>query len=83
MDSNRSRARAKARRRAEQARSVRGVERAQQRLDAAQAQLDAALVTAMNQHVRSTELREALGGLGHATFWRRVAAARKAHEAAA
>jgi hypothetical protein len=78
MDSNRSRARAKARRHAEQARALRAVARARRRLGEAQAQLDAALVAAVSQHARSSELRETLGGVTHATFWRRVKAAREA-----
>jgi hypothetical protein len=52
--------------------------RARQRRDAAQAQLDAALVVAVDIHVHSTDLRRALGGLTLATFWRRVKAAREA-----
>lgn len=77
MDSNRSRARAKARQHTEQARALRAVVKAQQRVDAAVAELDGALVTATNLHVHSAALAEALG-VSVATLWRRVRAAREA-----
>ena len=77
MDSNRSRARAKDRKRAEQAKLLASVDSAQQQLVAAQGQLDEALIEAVDRHVHSEQLREALGGLTHATFWRRVETARE------
>ena len=78
MDSNQSRARAKARRKADQAKALRSLaealnrlDAAQQRLDAAQRRADEALVAAMNLHTLSDDVRGLLG-LAPATFWRRV-----------
>lgn len=58
-------------------RALRAVAEALTRVESAQAQLDAALVAAADQHVPSTQLCELLG-LTRATFWRRVRAARVA-----
>ena len=50
-------------------------------LDAAQQRVDVSLVDAMKLRVPANELRELLG-ISHATFWRRVKAAREATQEA-
>ncbi len=56
-------------------RALAALDRAQRKIESAEAEWDAALVEA-TQHIRSADLMAALG-LKHATFWRRVAAARE------
>lgn len=83
MDSNRSRARARERRQAEQAKALAAVAKAlnrrdaiQEQLDAARADLDQALVAAMDLHTPAHDVRD-LMELTPATFWRQVKAARE------
>lgn len=87
MDSNKARARATAKAKArieadrertlvELARALNGLDGAQEALNAARERVDVALVKAANLHVPELQLRDLLGWT-HATFWRRVKAARE------
>ena len=89
VDSNRSRARARQRRLAEQAKALRDLSTAlnrlataQERLDAAKKDVDAALLRVMDLRAPAREAM-ALLGVSHATYWRRVRAVRESTSATA
>jgi len=65
-----------ARREVERQAAIAALADALNRLDAAQERVEVALVSALDQEVPEIPLRELLG-VSHATFWRRVKAARE------